>query len=148
MFVVAVARYLAEKIPSLAYDPTGVTGNVFLSNLPSTPDEALMLQPYGGAAELTRQPTSLPLIQVIARGPEFDPRPPMRLLSTVYSELAGLDLVSLSDGDGSEYRVISCDAVQSESFPLGQDDSRRHERSQSFGFRVHAPTVHRPAITA
>ena len=148
MFVVAVMRYLAERIPSLTYDPTGATGNVFLGNMPSTPDEALVVDPYGGVREATRQPTSLPLLQFIARGPEFDPRPPLRLLTTVHDELAGLDLVSLADGDGNEYRVISCAPVQSESFPLGQDDNRRFERSQSFGFRVHAPTVHRPAITA
>lgn len=148
MFVEAVMVYLNERIPSLAYDPLGVTGNMFLGNMPSTPDEALVVDPYGGAREATRQPTSLPLLQFIARGPESDPRPPLRLLNTVYEELAGLDLVSLSDPDGHEYRVISCDPVQSESFPLGQDNNRRFERSQSFGFRIHSPSIHRPAITA
>lgn len=148
MFVVAVMRYLAERVPSLSFDPLGVTGNLFLSNSPSTPDEALVVDPYGGAQEATRQPTSLPLLQFIARGPEFDPFAPLRLLNTVHDELAGLDLVSMTDGDGNTFRVISCTPVQSESFPLGQDESRRFERSQSFGFRIHAPTTHRPAITA
>lgn len=146
-FAQAICLHVAGQVPEIGFDPLGVTGNLFVSTLPSGPDEALMAQPYGGISDQTLQPTAYPLMQFRARG-GMDPRWPVDRLGDIYAVLAGLDSTDLPDGDGGQVHVVTCDPVQDSPFPLGQDDLGRHEFSQNYQCRIHHPTIHRPAVTA
>lgn len=144
MIEVALARYL-HGLSIVTFDETGATGDCFVATMPSTPDVAVMVTPTGGLPQLSRQPTDLPTVQFLVRGPRHDPRPPLARARRIIGALTCLDLVWLDQGGTAETFVNSCTAMQSDPISLGQDDNQRHEWAVNFALRTHSPTAHRPA---
>ena len=48
MIPAAVGKYLATQLAALTYDAVGVTGNVFVEHMPSTPDLCIAVMGSGG----------------------------------------------------------------------------------------------------
>lgn len=146
MLVVAIARYL-DGLDVVTFDETGGAGDCFIATMPSTPDEAVMVMPTGGVAQPTLHPEDDATIQFLVRGPRHDPRPGYVRARAIYAALVGLGSTVLDPAGPDEVHVISISPLQSDAVGLGQDDNQRHEWSLNFLTRVHAPTVHRPAVT-
>lgn len=143
MLAAAVAKYLANVIDDLTFDADHEGGNLFVMDLPSSPDLAVAVFATPGLAQLTRAATDLPGLQLRFRAGQFDPRPAYTLGRACYSALTCLDLVTLdSDGD-DEVFVIGCTATQSDLIPMGKDEIERHEFSQNYQLRTRALTTHR-----
>lgn len=145
MLTVAIAKHL-DGLGLVTYSLTG--GDCFIDHMPSAPDAAVSVTLYGGIAQPTRTPYDLPTVQIRTRGAKHDPRTPLEAIEAIYNALACLDGVTLDDGGDDEVYVVGCTPAQSASTYLGRDEVDRHERTLNFDFRVHAPTTHRPAITA
>lgn len=146
----AMAEHIAANHPDLAYDANGVGGQIFVATMPTVPDTDtkvnVAVMPYGGAEEANRLPTNRPLVQLLIRSKRFDPRPALEVWDDLYGMFAALDLADI--GTTSPVRVISCTPVQSGPVALGKDVNDRHEFTLDLEFRVHAPSTHRPALTA
>jgi len=147
MLAAAIAKHLAVELESLTFDPTGVSGNVFIGVMPSTPDAAVMLMPNGGQPNLTRDPHDRPNIQALVRGPRHDPRPAFALADAIYGRLVCLRYVTLDESGPDEIYVVGVTARQSAPVGIGVDANQRPEYSLNFVCDVLAPTVHRPAYT-
>ncbi len=146
----SIAEHIAANHADLSYDASGVTGQIFVANMPSVPDSDtdvhVAVMPYGGAEEATKQPTDLPLVQLLIRGPRFDPRPALAVWADLYALFAGLATTAIGTSD--PVLVHMCTPLQSGPVAIGKDPNDRHEFVLNLQFRVHAPTIHRPAITA
>jgi hypothetical protein len=145
----AVAEHIAANHPDLTYSATGVGGQIFVATMPTAPDTDtkvnVAVMAYGGAEEATAQPTDLPLVQLIIRGPRFDPRPALATWADLYRLFAGM--TSTEIGTSDPVHVHMCTPLQSGPIALGKDANDRHEFTLNLQFRVHAPSLHRPALT-
>jgi hypothetical protein len=148
MLATAIAKRLAVVVDDLVYSEDEPGGNLFVAHMPAAPDVAVMVMPTGGPAQLTKAATDTPTVQLMARGAPTDARTPYALLRQAYDALTCLDLVTLDEGGPDEVHVITCTAMQSDPVPIGRDENDRPEFSQNYQFRTHAPTAHRPQITA
>jgi hypothetical protein len=119
-------------------------GDCFLTPFPSTPDAAVRVHSTGGYPQLSTLPEDLPTIQIVTRGPRFDPRASYERARAIYSALTCLDGVTLDEGGPDEVHVITCTAATTDPIPLGEDDNQRPRWSLNFDFRTHHPTTHRP----
>ncbi|MFJ3834441.1 minor capsid protein [Streptomyces sp. NPDC090054] len=132
-----IARYLAERGHG-TYGPDTVGATICLEQMPSTPDEVLVLTIYDGGSE----PDSLmgydePRMQIRARG-TTDSRSSRARALAAYSELHGLGPVTLPDGT----ELILAVALQPV-FSLGTDDNRRHEHAFNVRMEHRSITAHR-----
>lgn len=135
------ARHLTA-LGLVAYDPTGAGDNdVFFDVMPPTPDEAVCLTLYGGAALDSLLPYDTPSLQVRTRGPATAAgRATARARARdLYDALHGLGPVDLPDGT----RLILAVANQSPG-SMGQDDTGRLEYVFNLSCETYAPTAHRP----
>lgn len=144
MFAAALAKYIAANVAGLIFDPTGVTGDVFVATMPSTPDVAVMVNPVGGYIQPDLTPERIPTPQVLVRGPRLDPRPGLLLATTILDALDGLALVTLDPGGADEVRLIGCTAMQSAPVALGMDSNDRPEWSLNFICPIWQPSALRP----
>lgn len=133
-----LARYLDER-SLVDYDPTGAGGDCFFEQMPSAPDEAVVLTIYDGGAESdSLLPYDEPRVQVRVRG-TTDPRVSRRRCRAIRSALHGLGPVTLPDGT----EVILAVCIQGDAAHMGADENRRHEHTANFRVEVHNPTAHR-----
>jgi len=132
-----LARYLAGQGLGV-YDPTGVTGDIFLEAKPSTPDVCVVLTVYddGGEADSQIGYDDVP-VQVRVRG-TTDPRVSRQLCQSIRSELHGLGEVTLPDG--TDLLLSRANAAVA---GIGTDENRRHEHVANFRMRVRSITAHR-----
>ncbi|MFJ5143310.1 minor capsid protein [Streptomyces sp. NPDC088707] len=133
-----LARYLNER-GLVTYDPDGMAGDCFIEQMPSAPDEAVVLTVYDDRSE----PDSLlaydePRVQVRVRG-TLDPRVSRRRCRAIRSALHGLGPVTLPDG--TELILSVC--LQGDAAHMGADENRRHEHVANFRTEIHSPTAHR-----
>lgn len=146
----SIAEHMAANHADLAYDASGVTGQIFVATMPSVPDTStdvhVAVMPYGGAEEATAQPTDRPLVQLIVRGPRFDPRPALDMWADLYALFAGMRSTDIGTSD--PVRVHMCTPLQTGPVAIGKDANDRHEFALNLQFRIHAPTSHRPALSA
>jgi hypothetical protein len=132
-----IARHL-DALGLVAYDPDGITGDLFVEAMPPAPDEAVVLTLYDpGIDQDSKLPQDDVRLQVRARGGP-DPRVSRARVHAIYSELHGLARVTLPDGT---YVVLSF--ALSTPFSLGADEQRRHEHSCNFQLTVSSDTTHR-----
>lgn len=139
-----LSRHLANH--SLGtYDSTGAgqTGDwaIFLEALPPQPDRAIALFQYGGPAGDPSHPWDEPRVQVLVSGTE-DPRISHDRAAAIYSELHGLQMVTLPDGTWLQ----DCVGVQSGPVALGPDGNGRHRHVINLACSIDNPTAHRPAL--
>lgn len=133
-----IARYLAAQ-SLLTYDTEGTSGDTFLDDMPSQPDQAVSLAIYEAGPE----PDSLlgydePRLQVRVRGTQNATLSRNRC-ADIYSALHGLGPVTLPDGT----LLILCVALQSGPAGLGKDENGRHEHVCNFRLERRNPTAHR-----
>ncbi|MFE5912089.1 minor capsid protein [Streptomyces wedmorensis] len=133
-----LARYLAER-GLVDYDPDGVAGDCFIEQMPSAPDEAVVLTVYEDRSEPdSLLPYDEPRVQVRVRG-TTDPRVSRRRCRAIRSALHGLGPVTLPGGT----EVILAVCIQGDAAHMGADENRRHEHVANFRIEIHNPTAHR-----
>lgn len=138
----ALAKHLhAEDLAQ--YDPDGVTGDCFIAHMPQTPHEAVAIFPGPGDENGTRLPHDVVTVQLLVRGPEYDPRPGMVRAKALIDALDCLDGVLLDEGGPDEVWVQGITAMQSHPAPIGPDENDRHEWSCNFRVHLHHPTPNR-----
>ncbi|MBP0456251.1 minor capsid protein [Streptomyces montanisoli] len=115
-----LARWL-HAAGMATYDPTGTTGDLFVEAMPSTPDAAVSLGLYDGAAPDSRDDTDAPRLQIRVRGGP-DPRVSRRRCTALYRALHGLAGVRLDDGT---WLVLA--TARATPAPMGPDSNGRHE---------------------
>ncbi|MFZ3569279.1 minor capsid protein [Streptomyces sp. BH034] len=131
-----LARLLADN-GHATYDPEGVSGDLFLEDMPPAPDAAVGLWLYDGGEQDTRNAYDEVRLQVRVRGGP-DPRPSRTRCHAIYGELNGAAGVDLADGT---WLVLA--AARGTPAPMGRDSSGRHEHVVNFDLTVSAPTKHR-----
>lgn len=131
-----LARLLADA-GHVTYTPDGPGGDLFLEDMPPTPDAAVALWLYDGGQQDARNPYDTVRLQVRTRGGP-DPRPSRARAQAIYSELHGLAGVALADGT---WLILA--AARGTPAPMGPDSSGRHEHVVNFDLDVSAPTKHR-----
>jgi len=128
---------LLDAAGHATYDPDGVTGDLFVEEMPPTPDAAVALWLYDGGAQDTRNAYDDVRLQVRVRGGP-DPRVSRARCHAIYSELHGLAGLELADGTW-----LTLAAARGTPAPMGRDSSGRHEHVVNFDLTVSAPTKHR-----
>jgi hypothetical protein len=128
---------LLDAAGHVTYDPDGTSGDLFIEDMPPTPDAAVALWLYDGPAPDARNAYDTPRLQVRVRGGP-DPRPSRARAWAIYSELHGLAGVELADGTW-----LTLAAARGTPAPMGRDSSGRHEHVVNFDLDVSAPTKHR-----
>lgn len=131
------ARYLAERGHG-TYGADVVGATICLEQMPSTPDEVVVLTIYDGGSESdSLLGYDEPRMQVRVRG-TTDPRVSRARALAIYSELHGLGPVTLPDGT----ELILSVALQPV-FSLGADENRRHEHVFNLRIEHRSITAHR-----
>lgn len=134
-----LARYLQER-GLVTYDPSGVSGDCFIEQMPSAPDEAVVLTVYDDRSEPdSLLPYDEPRVQVRVRG-TTDPRVSRRRCRAIRSALHGLGPAVLPDGTN----LILSICIQGDAAFMGVDENRRAEHVSNFRMEIVRPTVHRP----
>lgn len=127
-----VAALLAAQFPDWLIRPEeapeGVDGTLFENNLPNTPDSAVGLYEYGGAAPRqtlgNKNPTENPRLQVLVREPYVED-------SLRKSKLIMNFLITINDQELSGVRYIKISAASGPG-GLGTDSENRHRFSTNF----------------
>lgn len=132
-----IAQYLAARGHG-TYDPTGTVGDVFIEQMPSTPDECVVLTVYGGPESDSLLGYDEPRLQVRVRG-TTDPRVSRRRCEAIRGALHGLSQATLPDGT----HVILAVALQAAAETIGADSNRRHEHVCNFRMEIRNVTSHR-----
>ena len=131
MLVAEIAAFLDTEGMGV-YDPTGITGNVFICTMPATPDTAIAVYPRPGLAADGKLKYDTPGVQIVARGTQ-DPTVGEQLATDIYNALHGFhDGVFVAGG----VYIVNCLGLQSGPNHLGRDDNGRHEYSLNFQITV------------
>lgn len=132
-----VAEWIGNNITSCSFDTTGVTGNVFISTMPNSPDTVVMVTEYGSVGD-DKNPFDDISVQVRVRGTR-DPRVSYNIAKEIYNELHGLtNTVLISDGT----RIVKV-VAQNTPIDIGRDDNLRHEWTVNFQVEVYNSTSNR-----
>ena len=126
-----IAQYL-DSLGHGTYDPTGTSGNIFIDALPSSPDEAIMIESTGGTEMDSLLGYDMPTRRILVRGGQ-DPREPKQLAKGIYNDLHGFSNDRLIEGG---IFVVGAHGIQSGPVNVGQDDNNRHRFSINFRFRI------------
>lgn len=110
------------------FDDTGITGDIFISSLPTTPDSCIAIYARGGLAGDDKLEYDMPTIQIIVRGTQ-NPLAADTLSESIYEALHGFHHDRFTAGG---YYIVNCVGVQSAPIHIGVDDNRRHEFSLNF----------------
>ena len=137
MLVEAIARYL-DGLSVLTFDPTGADGDTFLTVVPPTPEDIVVLSPTGGFAPDPLDATDQPSFQVRTRASR-DPRDAYERQLAIYDKLHGLTDVTLADGT----HLSGCLAIQSDPVFIGLDENGRPEYTVNYRTYVRRETSHR-----
>tara|TARA_R100001460_G_C3512970_1_gene171677 strand:- start:261 stop:677 length:417 start_codon:yes stop_codon:yes gene_type:complete len=130
MLASEVAEWIGTNVTSCSFDTTGVTGNVFISTLPSSPDTVVMVSEYGGIVD-DKNPFSDINVQTRVRGTK-DPRVGYNIAKEIFDELQGLTNTTLIS---SGSHVIKVNALNTP-IDIGRDDNGRHEWTVNFQIEV------------
>ncbi len=135
-YLIGIMEYLDAQ-GTIAYDPTGISGNAFLDTLPESSETVVMFRHGGGFPGDRGLGYDRPSFQVLARGTQ-DPRTALTLLEAIYDALQDLR-TELPDGT----MLHLCKAVQTAPAHLGTDGNGRHEYSQNYETHIRNLTTHR-----
>lgn len=108
------------------YSATGAS-SIFLDYLPERVEHSLALTTYAAEAEAPGRRTTLPRVQIRARGDTRSPRWSRDTLGRVYAELHGFR-GDLPNG----VTVANCYGLQSAPMALGPDAAGRYEHAVNF----------------
>tara|TARA_R100000781_G_C4068686_1_gene123705 strand:- start:676 stop:1092 length:417 start_codon:yes stop_codon:yes gene_type:complete len=130
MLASEVAEWIGSNTASCSFDTTGVTGNVFISTMPSSPDTVVMVSEYGGVVD-DKNPYSDINVQVRVRGNK-DPRTSYNIAKEIFDELQGLTNTTLISSGKRVVKVVA----QNTPIDIGRDDNGRHEWTVNFQIEV------------
>tara|TARA_B100000965_G_scaffold398181_1_gene415902 strand:- start:4849 stop:5265 length:417 start_codon:yes stop_codon:yes gene_type:complete len=130
MLASEVAEWIGTNVTSCSFDTTGVSGNVFISTLPSSPDTVVMVSEYGGIVD-DKNPFSDINVQTRIRGTK-DPRVGYNIAKEIFDELQGLTNTTLIS---SGKHVVKVNALNTP-IDIGRDDNGRHEWTVNFQIEV------------
>ena len=130
MLASEVAEWIGTNVTSCSFDTTGVTGNVFISTMPSSPDTVVMVSEYGGIVD-DKNPFSDINVQARVRGTK-DPRVSYNIAKEIFDELQGLTNTTLISSGSSVIKVVA----QNTPIDIGRDDNGRHEWTVNFNIEV------------
>lgn len=137
MLASEIAEWIGNNITSCSFDTTGITGNVFISTMPNSPDTVVMVSEYGSISD-DKNPFDDISVQVRVRGTR-DPRVSYNIAKEIYDELHGLtNTVLISDGT----RIVKV-VAQNTPIDIGRDDNLRHEWTVNFQVEVYNSTSNR-----
>jgi len=140
---VTVTELVAQLLADLGcgtYTPGATSGDIYLHALPQTPDIALAVALYPGAASDSRLPYDEVRAQVRTRGTTADSRISEQRAQLAYDALIGVTNRTLSDGAW----LSLCTPVQGGPIYMGRDESGRHEHVVNLALEIHRPTANRP----
>ena len=130
MLASEVAEWIGDNITNCSFDSTGVTGNVFISTMPSSPDTVVMVSEYGGTVD-DKNPFSDINVQARVRGTK-DPRVSYNIAKEIFDELQGLTNTTLISSGSRVIKVVA----QNTPIDIGRDDNGRHEWTVNFNIEV------------
>ena len=130
MLASEVAEWIGDNITNCSFDTSGVTGNVFISTMPSSPDTVVMVSEYGGTVD-DKNPFSDINVQARVRGTK-DPRVGYNIAKEIFDELQGLTNTTLISSGSSVIKVVA----QNTPIDIGRDDNGRHEWTVNFNIEV------------
>lgn len=137
MLAVELAKYLHNQGIGI-FDEQSASGNIFIQNLPSKPDNCLSIYHTGGTPTDSKLGYDIQTIQLILRGTE-SPQLIYNKLLNIFNKLHGLSSLELIL-DGSW--IISCLANDVPAY-IGQDQNGRHEYSLNLAFEVRNKSTNR-----
>ena len=138
MLIVEIAKYLHNNNLGI-FDETGTSGNIFISVLPSKPEQCISIYQTGGATADVKLGYDNPTIQLIVRGTGH-PKNSYDKALDIYNQLHGLSALEFIPG-GSW--IVSCIGLQSGPAYIGQDKNGRHEHSLNFILDVRNKSINR-----
>jgi hypothetical protein len=130
MIASELAEWIGDNITSCTFDTTGVSGNVFISVMPDSPDTVVMVSEYGGIAD-DKNPFSDINVQCRVRGTR-DPRVSYNIAKEIFDELIGLTNTTLISSGSHVIKVVA----QNTPIDIGRDDNNRHEWTVNFQIEV------------
>tara|TARA_Y100000004_G_C8941064_1_gene424230 strand:- start:119 stop:535 length:417 start_codon:yes stop_codon:yes gene_type:complete len=130
MLASEVAEWIGDNITNCSFDTSGVTGNVFISTMPSSPDTVVMVSEYGGTVD-DKNPFSDINVQARVRGTR-DPRVSYNIAKEIFDELQGLTNTTLISSGSRVIKVVA----QNTPIDIGRDDNGRHEWTVNFNIEV------------
>lgn len=130
MLASEVAEWIGDNITNCSFDTSGVTGNVFISTMPSSPDTVVMVSEYGGTVD-DKNPFSDINVQARVRGTK-DPRVSYNIAKEIFDELQGLTNTTLISSGSRVIKVVA----QNTPIDIGRDDNGRHEWTINFNIEV------------
>lgn len=132
MLIAEVGQFLADEGLE-TYDPTGVTGTVYLECLPPVPDGCIMIRSTGGMESDPGPGYDNLGIQIIKRGPETALEATQVGAQAIYDALHGF---ANDRFIGGGLWIIGCLGTGGGPAYIGQDDNKRHEYSINFMLMV------------
>ena len=130
MLASEVAEWIGDNITNCSFDTSGVTVNVFISTMPSSPDTVVMVSEYGGTVD-DKNPFSDINVQARVRGTR-DPRVSYNIAKEIFDELQGLTNTTLISSGSRVIKVVA----QNTPIDIGRDDNGRHEWTVNFNIEV------------
>lgn len=117
-------------------------GSIFLTRMPTAPDECLVVARYGGAESSLADDYDEPSIQVRVRGPAADVRVAEVLAERVYTAVNGLGRRTLIGGTWLQLAVCN----QGGPIFIGQDQLGRPEFTVNLRAEVRRPSTNRSQL--
>jgi hypothetical protein len=127
MLVKAMAQYLHD-LGIVNYQPSLVTGNTFIMEVPPGPDLAITLTPSGGSEPDHQLGYDRDSFQIRTRGPRGSGEATYQKALDISNAISGLKHVTLPGG----IYLLYCYAVQSTPASIGRDQNQRPEFTQNF----------------
>jgi hypothetical protein len=136
-----VAVTLLEEFAQLAENLGLGTypGTIFLTKMPTTPDECLVVGRYGGAESSLADNYDEPRIQYRCRGTAVDVRVAEALAERVYDAVNGLERFHLPGGTWLSLAV----GLNGGPVYIGQDQNGRHEFTANFRVEISRTSTNR-----
>lgn len=138
-----VTEEFAELLAALGlgdYHADGsLGGDVFLVNMPQSPDAAVAVNRYGGPESDSKLGYDRPSIQVRVRAPAGDVRTAEARAQGIYDALHGMSSRELPGGTW----LVLLVGTQGGPIPLGQDNLNRDEWTINFRAELRRQTANR-----
>lgn len=138
MLLVEIAKFLHSR-GLVTFDETGISGDCFISVLPSAPDEVVALYPTGGIEGDAKLGYDSPGVQIIVRGSK-NPIPALSRAQAIYNALHGFGSGMFVPGGTW---IVSCFGTQSGPIYLDRDQNERHEYALNFDIEIRNKNEHR-----
>ena len=128
-----VADYIISKIDAVGED-------TIFSDLPSSPDKAVLIEQTGGPVGHFIYSYDTPRLRILVRGEKHDSIAPANTAYKIYDLLHGWHGGKLMDDGVYIHRI---EGVQSAPIKVGPDDNNRHRYSINLDFEVHGESQNR-----